>query len=63
MPDKRDIDAILSGIARALQSLRYSKTPEQLPQRLTKLVERLEKSPDQPGRSRAESRPEDTHKP
>ena len=38
----KDVHAILSGVARALKTTRYGEPPNELPPRLTKLVERLE---------------------
>jgi hypothetical protein len=38
----KDVHSILSGVARALKTTRYGEPPNELPPRLTKLVERLE---------------------
>jgi hypothetical protein len=38
----KNVHAILSGVARALKTTRYGEPPNELPPRLTKLVERLE---------------------
>jgi hypothetical protein len=38
----KDIHSILTGVARALKSVRYGEAPDELPLRLVNLVERLE---------------------
>ena len=38
----KDVHAILFGVARVLKTTRYGEPPNELPPRLTKLVERLE---------------------
>jgi len=38
----KDVNSILTGVARALKSARYGEAPDELPLRLVNLVERLE---------------------